>query len=165
MIEDCVYFLNIVGNHFADEADGGHVDFGLGVWRAYGDGDHLSHGRNLVEERPCFISGNFVFFESLGVHLAMDLRPVVPWRQSSFTAQRGVSLKPNIKKQLKAFGENLSRERTSHGLTQEKLAEMAELNVRTVQKIEAGETNILITTAYRLRRAIGCPWGKLMEIE
>lgn len=49
------------------------------------------------------------------------------------------------------------------GITQEKLAELAELNIRTLQKIEAGQTNILITTAIRIRRAMGCPWGRLLE--
>ena len=31
-------------------------------------------------------------------------------------------------------------------VTQEKLAELADLNIRTLQKIEAGETNILVGT-------------------
>lgn len=73
--------------------------------------------------------------------------------------------KSKIPLQLKRFGENLSRERAAHGITQEKLAELAELNVRTVQKIEAGSTNILITTVYRLQKAIGCPWEKLLKLE
>ena len=48
-------------------------------------------------------------------------------------------------------------------VTQEKLAELADLNIRTLQKIEAGETNILVTTAVRLRRALGCPWEELLQ--
>jgi transcriptional regulator with XRE-family HTH domain len=48
-------------------------------------------------------------------------------------------------------------------VTQEKLAELADLNIRTLQKIEAGETNILVTTAVRLRRALGCPWEVLLQ--
>jgi len=47
-------------------------------------------------------------------------------------------------------------------VTQEKLAEIADLNIRTLQKIEAGQTNILITTAIRLRRALGCQWDALL---
>lgn len=66
-------------------------------------------------------------------------------------------------RQLKSFGANLRRVRMDKGVTQEKLAELAELNVRTLQKIEAGQTNILITTAIRLRRAMGCPWGRLLD--
>ncbi|MFW6151358.1 MAG: helix-turn-helix transcriptional regulator [Verrucomicrobiota bacterium] len=60
------------------------------------------------------------------------------------------------------FGANLRRERTACGITQQKLAEMADLNIRTVQKIEAGRINILITTAARLRKAVGCSWEKLV---
>jgi len=67
-----------------------------------------------------------------------------------------------IQKELKRFGENLRRERTARKITQEKLAELAQLNVRTVQKIEAGQTNILITTAKRIQKAIGCPWESLL---
>jgi len=47
-------------------------------------------------------------------------------------------------------------------VTQELLAERADLNIRTLQKIEAGQTNILITTAMRLRGALGCPWDVLL---
>ncbi len=71
--------------------------------------------------------------------------------------------KRQIQAQLKKFGANLRRERVLKELTQLELAEMAELNIRTIQKIEAGETNILITTAARLRKAIGCPWENLIE--
>jgi DNA-binding XRE family transcriptional regulator len=47
-------------------------------------------------------------------------------------------------------------------MTQEKLAEKADLNIRTIQKIEAGSINVLITTASRIRHALGCDWNKLM---
>jgi len=49
-------------------------------------------------------------------------------------------------------------------LTQEKLAELADLNIRTIQKIEAGELNVLITTAIRLQRALKCSWERLLSI-
>jgi len=64
--------------------------------------------------------------------------------------------------QLKLFGANLRRERLARGFTQERLAELADLNPRTLQKIEAGQTNILVTTAQRLRSAVGCAWGALL---
>ena len=54
--------------------------------------------------------------------------------------------------------------RNKKGLTQEKLAELTDLNIRTVQKIEAGQTNILITTAARVRKALGCEWESLMKL-
>jgi DNA-binding XRE family transcriptional regulator len=46
--------------------------------------------------------------------------------------------------------------------TQEHLAELADFDVRTLQKIEAGQTNILITTAIRLCGALGCNWDLLL---
>jgi transcriptional regulator with XRE-family HTH domain len=69
---------------------------------------------------------------------------------------------PEIQHQLRAFGANLRRERTARGITQERAAERAELNLRTLQRIEAGETNILLTTVARLRGAIGCRWAELL---
>ncbi len=48
-------------------------------------------------------------------------------------------------------------------MTQETLAELADLNIRTIQKIEAGQTNILITTAARLYKALACDWDSLMS--
>jgi transcriptional regulator with XRE-family HTH domain len=64
--------------------------------------------------------------------------------------------------QLKKFGANVRRERTGIGMTQEKLAELADLNIRTVQKIEAGDINILVTTPFRLQRALHCEWDRLL---
>ena len=71
--------------------------------------------------------------------------------------------KGQIQKELKRFGGNLRRERVARNITQEKLADLAQLNVRTVQKIEAGQTNILITTAKRIQKAIGCQWESLLD--
>ena len=68
-----------------------------------------------------------------------------------------------IQKELKQFGRNMRQERVSHKITQEKLAELAQLNVRTIQKIEAGQTNILITTVKRIQKAIGCSWESLLD--
>jgi transcriptional regulator with XRE-family HTH domain len=64
---------------------------------------------------------------------------------------------------LKTVGANIRRERVARGLTQERLAELAELAPRTVQKIEAGRITILITTLRRLRQAIGCPYEALLR--
>lgn len=66
-------------------------------------------------------------------------------------------------RQIKAFGANLRRERVARKITQERLSEIADLNIRTLQKIEAGETNILLTTAQRLQVGLGCSWDSLME--
>ena len=45
---------------------------------------------------------------------------------------------------------------------QERLAELADLNPRTVQKIEAGDITILVTTRQGLRAALGCEWKRLL---
>jgi hypothetical protein len=39
---------------------------------------------------------------------------------------------------------------------------MRALGIRTLQSVEAGELNVLVTTAMRLQKAIGCDWNKLM---
>lgn len=67
-----------------------------------------------------------------------------------------------IRIELKRFGSNLRSQRAALRMTQEKLAELSDLNVRTIQKIEAGQTNILITTAKRIQKALGCSWDKLL---
>ena len=67
-----------------------------------------------------------------------------------------------IKMQLKEFGANLRRARVTRKVTQEVLSEKADLSTRNVQKIEAGQTNVLITTAMRLKEALGCSWDELM---
>lgn len=64
---------------------------------------------------------------------------------------------------LKRFGVNLRRERMRRGLTQERLAELVSLNPRTIQKIEAGRLNVLLTTVWRLRDALKCSWEILMK--
>lgn len=69
---------------------------------------------------------------------------------------------PRIQAQLRKFGANVRRERTARNITQEKLADMVDLNIRTVQKIEAGSINVLITTALRIQKALDCPWSRLM---
>jgi transcriptional regulator with XRE-family HTH domain len=52
--------------------------------------------------------------------------------------------------------------RMARKITQEKLAELVDLNIRTIQKIEAGHVNILLTTVLRLQKALGCAWGDLL---
>jgi transcriptional regulator with XRE-family HTH domain len=68
-----------------------------------------------------------------------------------------------IQAQLKKFGASVRRERIAKGITQEKLAELVDLNIRSVQKIEAGQINVLVTTAMRIQKALDCAWTKLMS--
>lgn len=64
---------------------------------------------------------------------------------------------------IQRFGSAVRRERLAIGMTQEELADLSELHLRTVQKIEAGDINILITTAQGLQKALGCSWDSLMN--
>lgn len=63
---------------------------------------------------------------------------------------------------LRDFGARLRRARKARKITQEKLAELSQLNSRTVQKIEAGQVNLLLTTILRIQRALKCPIQELL---
>jgi transcriptional regulator with XRE-family HTH domain len=65
--------------------------------------------------------------------------------------------------ELSNFARNLKRIREERGVTQEKLAEVADLNVRTLQRIESAKMNPLTTTLMRLQEALGCPWDELFK--
>lgn len=62
---------------------------------------------------------------------------------------------------IAVFGANVRRERVRKGLTQEQLAEQAQIATRNLQKVEGGEINILLTTAVRIQLALRCPWKRL----
>ena len=63
---------------------------------------------------------------------------------------------------LKQLGDNIRRERAARGMSQQGLAERADLNIRNVQRIEAGEINVILTTTVRLANALECPIEKLI---
>ncbi len=63
------------------------------------------------------------------------------------------------------FGQNVRRERLRRRLTQEQLAERAEIATRNLQKIEAGEINTLTTTAFRIQLGLQCSWKRLAPDE
>ena len=65
-------------------------------------------------------------------------------------------------KRIKVFGANVRRERVRKKLTQDELAERAEIATRNLQKIEAGEINILVTTAFRIQLALRWSYRLLM---
>jgi transcriptional regulator with XRE-family HTH domain len=70
---------------------------------------------------------------------------------------------PVQQKFINQFGQNVRRERHQRNLSQEKLAEEVDLNIRNIQRIEAGEINVLITTAKRIKDALGCSWEDLFR--
>ena len=59
------------------------------------------------------------------------------------------------------FGQNVCRLRTAAKLTQESLAEKADLSRRFVQEIEAGSKSPTVTTVVRLKKALDCSWNDL----
>lgn len=63
---------------------------------------------------------------------------------------------------LQRFGAAVREQRRRRGLTQEALAEQLGIYPRSVQKIEAGQINVPLTTLDRLRAALGCAWEDLL---
>jgi len=62
---------------------------------------------------------------------------------------------------LSRLGKSVREERLRRGLTQEAFAELADIHPRVLQKIEAGRTNVLVTTMIRMQAALRCPWSRL----
>ena len=58
------------------------------------------------------------------------------------------------KKFIKAFGNNLRKMRKDAGLSQEDLANDADIPLSQVGRIERGEVNTTISTAYALSKAL-----------
>lgn len=66
-------------------------------------------------------------------------------------------------KQLVALGANVRRLRIAAEVSQAELAERAELALRNIQRIEAGELNILFTTLVRIKAALQTEWPELLR--
>lgn len=63
----------------------------------------------------------------------------------------------------RTFGQSVYRLRNSANLTQEQLAEKADISRRYVQMIEAGRYTPTIDVASRLREALGSTWDDLLK--
>ena len=61
------------------------------------------------------------------------------------------------------FGRNVCRLRTELRMTQESLAEKADISRRYVQQIEAGQMNPTIKVVSRMRAALRCSWEELLR--
>jgi len=72
-----------------------------------------------------------------------------------------VGLSERERLRIRVFGANVRRERVRQGMTQEQLAERAEIATRNLQEIEAGKTNLRYITAYRIRLSLRCSWQRL----
>jgi transcriptional regulator with XRE-family HTH domain len=57
----------------------------------------------------------------------------------------------------------VNRLRTTSGLTQEALAEKADMSRRYLQEIESGAKSPTVPMLARLRRALNCPWEELLK--
>lgn len=62
---------------------------------------------------------------------------------------------------LVAFGNNVRKLRTARGISQEKLAELADLHRTYVGGIERGERNVAVLNIVALAKALECPPGEL----
>ncbi|MEG3941009.1 MULTISPECIES: helix-turn-helix domain-containing protein [unclassified Microcoleus] len=67
----------------------------------------------------------------------------------------------NIKLQI--FGKQVRKLRKAKGLSQEKLAELAELHRNYIGGIERGERNIALLNILRLAKALGVSLSELLE--
>ena len=63
---------------------------------------------------------------------------------------------------LSRFGRNLARVRSSRGMTQEELAERADIHTRYLQKLEGGSGHPSLIVLCRLKRALACEWNDLL---
>ncbi len=64
---------------------------------------------------------------------------------------------------LDSFGKNVKRQREAKGLTQEKLAEKAELDPTYISGIERGVRNPSILSVVRIAKALGTDSADLFE--
>jgi len=62
-----------------------------------------------------------------------------------------------------SIGRTIARLRTEAHLTQERLAELAGIDTRSLQRVEAGEWNISVDYLDRLRGALRCRWADLIR--
>lgn len=61
------------------------------------------------------------------------------------------------------FASNMKRIRLAKSLTQEKVAEYAELHKNYISSVERGERNISICNIERIARALGVPMAELLS--
>lgn len=62
---------------------------------------------------------------------------------------------------IDSLSRNIVQLRAEKALTQEQLAEKAEITPRYLQGIEAGSFGGSLAVLIRLRRALGCSWNRL----
>jgi transcriptional regulator with XRE-family HTH domain len=65
--------------------------------------------------------------------------------------------------QLKIFGEQVRKLRKARGLSQEELAELAQLHRNYIGGIERGDRNVALLNILRLAKALGVSLSELLE--
>lgn len=66
-------------------------------------------------------------------------------------------------KLLIQFGTKIAHERRAKGLSQEKLAEMTELDRTYISSIERGKRNVSLINIVRIAQALSCPPSELFN--
>ncbi len=111
---------------------------------------HITHHRAPPRDEPAGINGpqpqdDFSSYARRGLSNYAPLgRPVNDELRPNRRATRRQNSRAT--EEIRA---SVRRERIVKGITQEKLAELVDLNIRSVQKIEAGQINVLVTTTMR----------------
>jgi transcriptional regulator with XRE-family HTH domain len=70
---------------------------------------------------------------------------------------------PRVAEVLGFIGANVRRLRLKRGLTQEQLAEAADIDLRFVQRVEHGETNLGVAVLIKLADVLGVQPGVLFK--
>jgi transcriptional regulator with XRE-family HTH domain len=63
----------------------------------------------------------------------------------------------------RVFGERVRSLRLAHGLSQERLAEIAGVHRTYLSSLERGERNVSLDNIYAIARALGVPPAELFE--
>jgi DNA-binding XRE family transcriptional regulator len=100
-----------------------------------------------------------------GVDLFLDSQSAKESKKESriYAADlKGCSLPLSGVDSREIFGRNLARIRAKAALTQEQLAEKADIDRSQVQRIENGTSSPTVETATRLKRSLLCSWKELL---
>jgi transcriptional regulator with XRE-family HTH domain len=74
-----------------------------------------------------------------------------------------VTRRENARPETKRFGSAIRRRREAKGLTQQQLADDAEVSVRYIAALEAGDNSPSLTAIFQLCEALGSSPGELIE--
>lgn len=74
-----------------------------------------------------------------------------------------VEFPPDVVKVFEAIGANVYRRRLARKLTQAQLAEQADLDLRFLQRVERGQTNLSVAVLVALARVLEVPLPTLFK--